>query len=304
MKMRVVAPRHVIWLCLALLACAPIGPSDSENQDTAAMQINQPRKDAQILVLDSASIAGEWDVARFEGQEPKRLQGAVRAAFADFSERGVRLRIECNYSGRTGAVRNGRFIALPDSNNGQTEMGCGHERETRDSRFFSFFGKSPMIERDGPNRLRLYAEGTELILERPAIRRLHFAPTIAEIQGKWRMIDVVRYLPEGGFSGVGLSEVPGWITISGDHLSYSSCPQFSMTFRLAANGKLKHMGQVILPKSPRDCSALAQPAPAIELPERFDALRVLYAEPTIEKVDDDSLLLSTDGLGLLITKSR
>jgi hypothetical protein len=304
MKMKVAAPLHVIWLCLSLLACAPIGPPDPENRDAAAIQSNQPQKGAQILVLDSASIAGEWDVARFEGREPKRLQGAVRAAFADFSESGVRLRIECNYSGRAGAVRDGRFIASPNSNTGQTEMGCGHERETRDSRFFSFFGKSPLIERDGPDRLRLYAEGSELILERPAVRRLHFTPTISEIQGKWRMMQVTRYVPEGGVSGIGLSEVPGWIIISGVRLSYSSCPQFALTFQLAANGKLEHMANVVLPKSPSECPALAQPAPVADPPAPFDALRVLYADPTIEKVDNDSLLLSTDRLGLLISKAR
>jgi hypothetical protein len=304
MKIEVAAPLHVIWLCLSLLACAPIGPPDPENRDAAARQIDQPLKDAQTLVLDSASIAGEWDVARFEGQEPKRLQGTVRAAFADFSERGVRLRIECNYSGRAGAVKNGHFVASPDSNSVQTDMACGHERETRDSRYFSFFEKSPLIERDGPNRLRLYAEGTELILERPAVRRLHFAPTTAEIQGKWRMMQVTRYLPAGGFSGIGLSEVRGWIIISGDRLSYSSCPQFALTFQLAANGRLQHMANVVLPGTPSDCPALAQPTPVADPPAPFDALRVLYAEPTIEKAGDDSLLLSTDRLGLLITKVR
>jgi hypothetical protein len=303
MKMKCVAPLHFTWLCLALLACTPIDQPGTENRDAASIQNNRPLKDVEALVLDSATIAGEWDVARFEGQEPKRMSGTERAAFADFSERGVRLRIECNYSGRAGAVRNGRFIASPDNNISQTDMGCGQEREARDSRFFAFFGKSPIIQHDGPSRLHLRAEGSELILERPSIRRLHFVPTIAEVQGKWRMMEVTRYLPEGGFEGTGLSEAPGWIVISGDRLSYSSCPQFVVPFQLAANGRLEHMPKGNLPGSPHDCPAFAQPAPAVGLPALFDALGVLSAEPTIEKVDDNSLLLSTDRFGLLIMKA-
>ncbi len=303
--MNVLAPLHITCLCFALLACVPTDQPDPAKRDATAEQTQQPPTDTWMPVQDSASIAGEWDVARFEGYEPKRLSGAVRAAFADFGVRGVSLRIECNYSGRAGTVKNGRFTVSPnDVNPPQTLMGCGREREARDSRYFSFFSKNPSIERDGPSRLRLFVEGSELILERPAIRRLRSVPMLAEVQGNWRMMELTRYFAEGGYSGIGLSDAPGLIVISGDSLLYSSCPKFAVKFRLAASGKLEQLAKTSSPRAQPDCPALSQKAVGTNLPVPFDAVRVLVAEPDIEKTDEDSLLLSADRFGLLITKVR
>jgi hypothetical protein len=253
-------------------------------------------------VQDGAAIAGAWDVARFEGHEPRRLSGTVRAAFADFRADGVSLRIECNYSGRPGAVRDGRFVAMPGDAM-QTAMGCGAEREARDERFFSFFSKSPTIEQLGPDRLRLRAGGTELILERPALRRLRFVPPPAEIQGTWRMLEITRYIPAGGYTGSGLSEVPGRIVISGDRIGYSRCPQYHASFRWGEGGRLEKIGGTAPPQGFRDCVELAGPGPGYELPAPADVLALLHASPLVERTPEGALLISTETTGLLITKA-
>ena len=258
---------------------------------------------APVLVPDSARIAGQWDVVSFEGYQPQRLLGTVRAAYADFREGGVGLRIECNYSGRAGTVRDGRFIASDNNDRIQTAMSCGPEKNARESRYFSFFDKGPTVERLGPDRLRLRAGTAELILAPPAVRRLEFLPTAAELHGRWRLLQLTRYIAEGGYSGIGLSEVPGRIVISGDRLFYSRCPQFGLLFSLSADGQLEKKGGTTPPAAPAGCRELAEPEPGIALPAQWDALRLLHANPMVEKAGKDVLLISTDRLGLLITKA-
>lgn len=262
-----------------------------------------PEEAEPIAVADAASIAGQWDVASFEGYRPRRLSGTIRASFADFGERGVALRIECNYSGRAGTIHEGRFTASHSNDRAQTAMSCGPEGNARESRFFSFFEQGPTVQRLGPDRLRLRADAAELILERPALRRLEFVPTPAELQGRWRLLEVSRYLPGGGFSGIGLSEVPGRIVISGDHIFYSRCPQYALTFRFSADGKLEKTDGTAPPAAPVDCRALAEPAPGRELPSQWDVFRLLHASPMVEKAGEDALLISNEHLGLLITKA-
>jgi hypothetical protein len=46
-------------------------------------------------------------------------------------------------------------------------MGCDPERQARESRYFAFFDRSPTIEKLPDGRLRLRADESELILERP-----------------------------------------------------------------------------------------------------------------------------------------
>lgn len=300
--MKILAPLHSIWLCQVLIACHPANPPNAAKGGSGTALPDEQIKDVLTPVSDVARIVGDWDVARFEGYEPKRLSGTVRAAFADFSERGVRLRIECNYSGRIGTVRDGHFTTTSNEMSGQTQMGCGPEREARDSRYFSFFDKVPLIELDGTDRLRLTAGGSELILERPAVRRLSFTPTGAEIQGSWKMIEVTRYLPQGGYEGIGLSEVPGKIIISGNRLYFSKCPQYAITFRVRKSSRLENITAADLAISPEDCLELKDPALGPDMPTLLDAMRVLHAEPMIELSGKDSLLFSTDQLGVLIVR--
>ncbi len=303
MFIKVFAPFHAVWLCSALLACVPVSQPAKVKNDAGALLVTDQIKHEPVPVSDIAIILGNWDVASFEGYEPRRLSGTVRAAFADFGKNGVRLRIECNYSGRAGTVINGHFKTASDNMSSETEMGCGRERESRDTRYFSFFDKNPLIEKLGPNRLRLNAQGGELILERPAIRRLRFVPTSGEIQGRWRIMEVTRYMPQGGHTGIGLSEISGWLVISGDRIYYSKCPQYAVTFRLGTSGKLENVASADLRIAPKDCPELGEPASAPEMPMQFDAMRLIHANPAIEKADGNSILLSTDELGLLITKT-
>jgi hypothetical protein len=262
-----------------------------------------PAPPEPLPLADAASIAGKWDVVSFEGYRPRRLSGTHRAAYADFSERGVGLRMECNYSGRAGTIRDGKFIASEADDGAQTVMSCGRERDARESRFFSFFDKDATIERIGPDRLLLRSGATELILERPAVRRLQYVPTPAELEGRWRLLEVTHYMPGGGYSGIGLSEVPGRIVVSGDRLSYSRCPQFGLTFRVGPDGRLEKTGGTAPPATPADCRELAEPAPGRELPSQWDVLRLLHDTPLVEKTGEDALLISTERFGLLVTKA-
>lgn len=283
-----------------LFALTSLGVACSWSPQTSSPSTD-PRAEQASPVQDTADIAGQWDVVSFENHRPQRLSGTTRAAFADFDKGGVRLRIECNYSSRAGRVDGGRFRPAPNDDGIQTQMGCGTEREARDSRFFAFFGKSPTIERIGVDRLRLRADSTELFLERPALRRLANAPTPAEMQGSWRMLELTRYLPGGGHSGGGLSDVPGRIVIADGRMSYNRCPQYGVAFRIGEDGRLIKTGGGDLPAAPRECGILSAQPGAPLMPIMWDVLRLLHANPAVERADKNTLLLSTEDVGLLIT---
>jgi hypothetical protein len=242
-------------------------------------------------------------VVSFEGYRPRRLSGTIRATRADFGEAGVALRLECNYSGRAGTVRDGRFVASPANDRMQTAMSCGDEANERERRYFTFFESGPTVERLGPGRLRLRQGDVELVLARPDVRRLDFVPAAGELQGRWRLLELTRYLPAGGHSGIGLSEVPGRIVISGDRLFYSRCAQYGIEFRLGTDGRLEKRSGTAPPAAPAGCGELDEPAPGPELPSQWDALRLLHAGPAVERSGDDSLLVSTGELGLLIRRA-
>jgi hypothetical protein len=295
------ALRFAGLLCLALSACAP-SPEPQKPLAASAEAAPAPAAPAPSgPVQNAAAVAGAWDVVSFEGHRPARLTGSGRAAYADFGPNGVGLRIECNQSGRAGTVGNGRFNSVRGDEL-QTVMSCGPERNARESRYFSFFEKSPTVEHLGADRLRLVAGGTELILERPAVRRLGNLPTPDELQGSWRMLDLTRFEPGVGTSGIGLSETPGRIVFEGDRLSYSRCPQYGVTFRWEEDGRLMKTSGA-LPAAPGDCRELAEPAINSRMPAAGDLLALLHANPQVERTSNGALLISTERLGLVITKA-
>lgn len=161
---------HACLLSITILvsACGGVGVKRQLDETSVTASKSKP---ALMLVQDAAKISGEWDIVSFEGYKPRRLNGTTRDAFADFSASGVSLQIECNHSGRQGNVKEGRFVLSPESDTIQTVVGCGREREDRDARYFTFFDKSPTVELQNDGRLRLSADGRELILERPSVRR-------------------------------------------------------------------------------------------------------------------------------------
>ena len=287
-----VGPGRLCWLVLAA-GMGGCSPAPDGAQPPAAGRAPP----------DARAVQGRWDIASFEGYQPKqRMSGTVRAAYADFGPAGVGLRIECNYSGVAGTVRDGRFVAKPDQETVSTAMGCGPEREARESRLFDFFGRSPRIEPSGPDSLRLTADGRELRLERPARRRLAFVPPPGELQGRWRLLELTRYQPGGGYSGIGLSETPGRLVIEGDRLFHSRCPQHVLRFRYDEVGRLRNAGGPSSDREAKACAALPAGSNTPALPAPSDVLQLLHAEPAVERTGDD-LLLSTERYGLLITRA-
>jgi heat shock protein HslJ len=268
------------------LTCAMLigGCNGTVSADTAPPTGPQP-------VRTLSDIRGEWDVLSFEGQRPNRLNGSVRAAFADFGDNGVSLRMECNYTGAQGSVKDGRFVAKPDQDIVMTAMSCGPERDARDGRFVAFFQNSPTIERQGESRLRLVAGKTELILERPEVRRLAYLPSAAELQGKWKMNSLQHNYPGGGHGGIGLTDIPGHVVFAGDRLSFDACPEFALTYKLSAKGQLAKTGGVA-PPNLKACAALDRPRISPQLPHEPEALRILHASPMAEKPAPDQLLLT------------
>lgn len=282
-----------------LMACTPapassLSASDPGEQWTALAEPHAPRP------ADARSVAGQWDVVSFEGYRPGRLSGTRRAAYADFGPEGVSLQLECNASGRPGTVRDGRFVLGGNNSRIQTAIGCGPERGPREVRFFDFFEQSPTVETLGADRLRLRAGGAELVLERPAVRRLAHLPSPAELDGAWRMMEVTRYQPEGGVAGVGLSEIPGRLIIAGDRLHFSACPEQGLRFRHASEGRLVKTGGPAPASGPLGCAGVSDEADAPLLPGPSQALRLLHADPLVEKTGDGGLLLSTPDYGLLL----
>lgn len=289
------------FIFAALVPCilTACGTPALEAQPRSRLAQLEPAATAAISMTD---VVGQWDVVSFEGHTPARKSGSTREAFADFDTRGVRLRIGCNHSGRSGTVTAAKFIVVPGPR-AQTEMGCGEELEQRDSRYFSFFDRSPRIERLGTARLRLSAGESILILERPAQRRLAFMPEESTIQGTWRMDELTRYMPGGGFTGIGLSDVPGSIVIKGNRLSYDRCPRYDLSFVYAADGRLMNRGSSPLPEK-LDCSSLKYPdydAPA--LPSAMEILPLLRSNPWIEDLGNGRLLVANERVGLTLSRS-
>lgn len=300
------SPSRYHFVCTGLMssaillsACGSVGAK--RHSDDTATAIG-PSKPASRPVQSSAMISGEWDIVSFEGYEPRRLSGTTRAAFADFTESGARLRIECNSSGRKGKVEGGRFVPSADSDNIQTVMGCGQEREARDARYFAFFDKSPTVELQNNGRLRLSAEGRDLILERPSVRRLAYLPQLAELQGKWRLLQLTRHFPQGGYSGIGLSDTPGRIVVAGDSISYTRCPQYAVRFKYTDDGRLAKKAGTEPPQAPNDCKELKGAPEAHDLPAPAEVLRVLHSGPMVEKSGDETIVLSTRRHAVLMTK--
>lgn len=289
----------------ALFACIPAASSSLE-QTIVQDSVSPPLRDdlTPSPVNSSQEIVGDWDIVSFDGHEPARMNGTTRTAFADFSLTGVRLRIECNYSGAAGEVVNGRFVA--GENDGvQTAMGCGPEREDRETQLFAFFrNDDPRAERLSDDRLRLTGKGHELLLERPARRRLAYLPSAKDLLGEWRLLQITRYDGQGGWAGIGLSETPGRLVFDGITASYSRCPQYGLSYRYTVDGRIEKTAGAALPPEPTGCGELVEAMHGTDMPVPWDVMRVLHSNPVAERVDDGGLLLSNDQFGLLLTQEK
>lgn len=292
-------PAALACVCTAaLLACIPAAGGDPVAGVSAVPPAASPGLPAGP-VRTNAEIAGQWDIVSFQGYAPRRrLQGTTRAAIADFRDGRVALRIECNGSGVTGEVRDGRFWARPGDRI-QTLMGCGPVKEARDAALFGFFDRNPTVERLGEGRLRLTAGRDVLLLERPATRRLAFLPTPQQLLGEWRLVEIVRYDAEGGIVGVGLSDVDARVTFDGITAAVAPCPGSEIPYRYTKDGRIENSASTRVAGA---CPALSAERFGQGAPATVDVLAVLHAGPAVELVDEDTILLSTETYGLLLTK--
>lgn len=277
-------PMFLLTLCLA--GCS----------STASVPLEPPARPAPIPVLSASDIMGRWDVVSFEEYHPASRHGA----YANFWRHGLSVRLDCNRSRIPAVVRDGRIVTQPGPISA-TEMGCGPDVEARDSRYFSFFKRSPSVERLPNGRLRLVAGDSVLILERPEQRRLAFLPEPGELNGRWRMESLTRYGPEDGESGIGLSDVPGGIVIQGNRLSYDRCPQFALAFTYGADGRLVKTGGTAPPGN-ADCPPLKPPRETFDMPTPDQILPLLHGNPWVEEIGSGRMLIANEQLGLVVAK--
>lgn len=258
--------------------------------------VEKRREPATIPAFSQADISGRWDVVSFEGYQPASRHGA----FANFWANGVSVQLECNRSRISGIVRDGRFVTQPGPRMA-TERGCGPEQEARDTRYFSFFDRSPAIEQLADGRLRLVAGDSTLVIERPEQRRLAFLPAPDELNGRWRMESLTRYGPGDGESGIGLSDVQGRIFIERNRLTYDRCPQFALNFTYGADGRLRKTGGAALPENV-DCPQLRPPRETFDMPTPDQILPLLHGNPWVEELGNGRMLIATEQLGLVVAK--
>lgn len=149
-------------------------------------------------VRGMADIAGQWDIVSFDGHTPRRLDAdGGRHAYVDFSTDGATFTIECNYTGMRARIENGRLVALPHEDI-QTAMGCGPERNRRESAFFAFLRGSPTIAQRGADELVLTRGGQRLELQRAEVRQRAMRPTsLLDFDGAWRADIVYLQIAEG-----------------------------------------------------------------------------------------------------------
>lgn len=264
-------------------------------------QPNQAATGGARLITGSKAVAGQWDIVEFNGYEPRRLSGATRSAFADFDDGAVTLQIECNSSDVTGEVRDGVFVASPGDKI-QTLIGCGRAREAREAALFRFFERRPSLAQLPDGKLVLTTGNDKLVLERPEQRRLAYLPSARDLMGEWRPVELARFPRGRGHAGVGLSEMPGRVTFDGIEAAFDGCPEFSLRYRLTAQGRIEKIGGAELPTTRRDCDVLRDEFGGRDTPQPWDMIRLLHADPMVEKVDDDTLLISTDEIGLVIER--
>ena len=240
-------------------------------------------RDSGRLVTSLREIAGPWDIVRFGGHAPGRLgSDGLRRAYVDVGAEGLSYTIECNYSGNPARIdETGTLHDEGDGSRVQTQMGCGPEREARDSAFFAFFGSRPKVRWAEGGRLIVSNGTTELILERPEQRRLAYVPSEQEISGRWVPRMATRLIGSGGHEGWGFQE-PTVLTIAEGRIAYSGCGGFSHDFRYAPPG------QLITGERRGEASCGDNPGSLL--------LRVLDGDPLVERAGSGGLALQSGNL--------
>jgi hypothetical protein len=202
-----------------------------------------PPRESGRIVTSLSEIAGAWDIASFGGYTPVRLHEGIRRSYVDIGPRGLSYVIECNYSGNPARI--GRDGVLYDESDGSrlsTLVGCGPVGEAREGAFFSFFGSRPKVTWIDARRIRMSNGRTELILERPEVRRLANVPRLKEIAGRWIPQMATRIMNNNGYSGSGFQE-PGVVTVAGNSLTYTGCGGLRFSFTYTHEGQIRTQGE-------------------------------------------------------------
>jgi hypothetical protein len=233
-------------------------------------------------VTSLAEIRGPWDIERFGAYVPTRLHGGLRRAFVDVDSDRLSYAIECNYSGNPAAIE-GDGVLVNRNETGlstATAMGCGPKGEKREGAFFGFFSTRPTVIWAEGGRIRLFNGRTELILQRPEARRLAFAPIQSELTGRWVPQGAMRVKEGNGHEGWGF-QARQTLTLTADTISYTGCTGAALTYRLTADARLDTLSESGTPQCDQDSASSI-------------LLRILRADPQVEKSGEDGLALTAD----------
>lgn len=223
----------------ATFGCAPAA-DPLENAAAEASGSVLPGE-PESLVTSLSEIEGLWDIESFADYRPARLgEDGLRRAYVDIGARGLSYTMECNYSGNAAAI-DGQGVLRDTSEEPRlsTAMSCGPEIDARDRSFFGFFSSRPRVTRLPDGRLRMASGQAELILQRPAERRLAFVPPLSEIAGRW-VPQMTSRVEGGGPSGWGFQDETV-LTVTDDRLSWSGCGGLTIRFRYTREGRIEKL---------------------------------------------------------------
>ena len=291
---RLSLPMLLVALAAGCTAELPAPQSPSSAPRAGPPQAEAPTAPGQKRVASLTEIAGEWDIVRFDGHSPPRLDSdGQRHAYVNISPGGLNFSISCNHSGMAGLIRDGVLQAAPADQRTQTAMGCGPEREARDDAFFGFFRARPQVGLLPDGRLKMATADKELLLEKPAVRRLAMGPALPEITGSWRVISFMRF-EGGGHRGWGAMYAPGKVRIADSRVSYSRCPASAVRFNYTPDFVLRRQGDG--PAADTRCPGAAPPATEVELM----LVELLNGSPEAERVNDRRFILRTRDYAVLL----
>ena len=234
-------------------------------------------------VTSLGEIAGSWDIARFGGYTPTRLHEGVRRAYVHVGPDRLSYVIECNYSGNRAHIDAAGTLHDDEGGRTQTLMGCGAERSARDRAFFSFFAAKPKVSWAGPKRVRMADGETELLLERPELRRLAHLLPARRLAGRWVPQTAAAANPKTGSSGESFRQ-PSLVVIDGESLSYSGCGGARFSFRYSSDGRMTDVREQGRAECGDDIASAT-------------LLRIIRSNPLVER-DSTGLALTAGDLAL------
>jgi hypothetical protein len=263
----------------ALIAVAALGVVACSDQPA-------PAEKSGKMVTSLAEIAGPWDIASFGGYVPTRLHEGIPRARVHVHNDRLSYAIECNHSGnRAGLDRTG---TLHDFEGGRTKtlMGCSEEQSARDHAFFWFFASKPKVSWAGAKRVRMSNGKTELLLERPELRRLAHLLPLDRLAGRWVPQMATATNPKNGSSGESFQQ-PSIVVLRANSLSYSGCGGARFTFRYTGDGRMSDVREQGRAECGDDFASAT-------------LLRIMRSQPLVER-DATGLALTAGDLAVNLT---